>query len=76
MKHVKCYAIASRDLGRAKEFAKKYGVKKAYGSYEEMVQDSKIDLVYIATPHSEHYQNMKLCFCMGIKETFVYKKQF
>ena len=29
MKHVKCYAIASRDLGRAKEFAKKYGVKKA-----------------------------------------------
>ena len=65
MKHVKCYAIASRDLGRAKEFAKKYGVKKAYGSYEEMVQDSKIDLVYIATPHSEHYQNMKLCIEYG-----------
>ena len=65
MKHVKCYAIASRDLGRAKEFAKKYGVKKAYGSYEEMVQDPKIDLVYIATPHSEHYQNMKLCIECG-----------
>lgn len=65
MKHVKCYAIASRDLGRAKEFAKKYGVKKAYGSYEELVQDSKVDLVYIATPHSEHYQNMKLCIEYG-----------
>lgn len=65
MKHVKCYAIASRDIGRAKEFAKKYGIKKAYGSYEEMVQDAKIDLVYIATPHSEHYQNMKLCIEYG-----------
>ena len=65
MKHVKCYAIASRDIGRAKEFAKKYGIKKAYGSYEEMVQDVKIDLVYIATPHSEHYQNMKLCIEYG-----------
>ena len=65
MKNVKCYAVASRDLNRAKEFAKKYGVKKAYGSYEEMVMDSKIDLVYIATPHSEHYQNMKLCIEYG-----------
>lgn len=65
MKHVKCYAIASRDINRAKAFAKKYGVKKAYGSYEEMVMDPKIDLVYIATPHSEHYQNMKLCIEYG-----------
>lgn len=65
MKNVKCYAVASRDLNRANSFAKKYGVKKAYGSYEEMVMDSKIDLVYIATPHSEHYQNMKLCIENG-----------
>lgn len=65
MKHVKCYAIASRDLNRAKDFAKKYGIKKAYGSYEEMVMDPKVDLVYIATPHSEHYQNMKLCIENG-----------
>lgn len=65
MKDVKCYAVASRDLNRAKSFAKKYGVKKAYGSYEEMVKDSKIDLVYIATPHSEHYANMKLCIENG-----------
>lgn len=65
MKDVKCYAVASRDLNRAKAFAKKYGIKKAYGSYEEMVTDSKIDLIYIATPHSEHYQNMKLCIENG-----------
>lgn len=65
MKDVKCYAVASRDLARAEAFAKEFGVKKAYGSYEEMVQDKKIDLVYIATPHSEHYANMKLCIENG-----------
>ncbi len=65
MKHVKCYAVASRELTKAKDFAKKYGIKKAYGSYEEMVQDPKIDLVYIATPHSEHYRNMRLCIEHG-----------
>lgn len=65
MKNVKCYAVASRDFGRAKAFAKKYKVKKAYGSYEELVMDNKIDLIYIATPHSEHYQNMKLCIENG-----------
>ena len=65
MKNVKCYAVASRDWERAKSFAKKYGVKKTYGSYEEMVMDPKIDLVYIATPHSEHYNNMKLCIENG-----------
>ena len=65
MKNVKCYAVASRDLNRAQSFAKRYGIKKAYGSYEEMAMDSKIDLIYIATPHSEHYQNMKLCIENG-----------
>lgn len=65
MKDVKCYAVASRDLERAENFAKEHGVKKAYGSYEEMVQDKKIDLIYIATPHSEHYANMKLCIENG-----------
>lgn len=65
MKNVKCYAVASRDLSRAQAFAKEFNVKKAYGSYEEMVKDSKIDLVYIATPHSEHYDNMRLCIDNG-----------
>lgn len=65
MKNVKCYAVASRELSRAEAFAKEFGIKKAYGSYEEMVQDKKIDLIYIATPHSEHYANMKLCIENG-----------
>ncbi|MCL2717514.1 MAG: Gfo/Idh/MocA family oxidoreductase [Lachnospiraceae bacterium] len=65
MKEVKLYAIGSRDLSRAKDFAEKYKVKKAYGSYDELVKDEKIDLIYIASPHSEHYEHAKLCLNHG-----------
>lgn len=65
MKNVSLYAVASREQVRADVFAGKYGCKKAYGSYEELVLDKKVDLVYIATPHSEHYENMKLCIENG-----------
>jgi len=58
---VNCYAIAARDLDRAEAFAKKFGFEKAYGSYEEMLSDPKVELVYIATPHSHHAEHMKLC---------------
>ncbi|MDE7479594.1 MAG: Gfo/Idh/MocA family oxidoreductase [Lachnospiraceae bacterium] len=65
MKNVKCHGVASRKEERAQEFANEYGIKVAYTSYEEMLLDDKIDLVYIATPHSEHYANMKLCIEYG-----------
>lgn len=65
MKHVKLYAVASRDKVKADVFAGKYGCKKAYGSYEELVKDKKVDLIYIATPHSEHFENAKLCIENG-----------
>ena len=56
MKEVENYAIASRNREKAEAFAKQYAVEKAYGSYEEMLADDQIDLVYIATPHSHHYE--------------------
>ncbi len=52
---VKAFAIASRDIRRAEEFARKYGFEKYYGSYEAMLSDPDVDLVYIALPHSHHY---------------------
>ncbi len=55
------YATAARDLNRAKEFAGEFGFEKAYGSYEEMVTDPKVDIVYIATPHSFHREHAILC---------------
>lgn len=61
MKGVILYAVASRTEEKAVNFAKQYGAKKAYWSYEAMLQDDKVDLVYIATPHSEHYENAMLC---------------
>ncbi len=65
MKHAKLYAVASREQVKADVFAGKYGCKKAYSSYEELVKDKKVDLIYIATPHSEHYENAKLCIENG-----------
>jgi len=62
---INLYAIGSRSLERAKEFANKYGFEKAYGSYEELLSDPKVDAVYIANPHSFHYDSIMKCFEAG-----------
>lgn len=54
---IECAAVASRSLQKAQAFAAKYGFAKAYGSYEELLCDPEIELVYVATPHSHHYQH-------------------
>ena len=59
------YAIASRSIEKANEFAQRWNVPKAYGSYEEMVSDNDVDLVYIATPHSHHYPHTMLALEHG-----------
>ena len=50
------YAIAARNLDRAQKFAKEWGFEKAYGSYEELVNDPEVELIYIATPHPFHIE--------------------
>ena len=65
MKNVRVYAVASRQQVHADVFAGKYGCKKAYGSYEDLAADKKVDLIYVATPHSEHYENVKMCLEAG-----------
>lgn len=62
---VECHAVGARDLDRAKAFAKKYNFLKAFGSYEELVNDPEVELIYIATPHSCHYEHIKLCLENG-----------
>ncbi|MCI8495761.1 MAG: Gfo/Idh/MocA family oxidoreductase [Lachnospiraceae bacterium] len=59
------YAVASRDQERADIFAKKWGFEKAYGSYEAMVEDPQVEFVYVASPHSHHYEHAKLCLEHG-----------
>ena len=65
MEDVNLYGVAARDLERAQAFAAQYGFDKAYGSYEEMLRDPNVELVYIATPHSHHAEHMKLCIAHG-----------
>ena len=49
------YAIGSRSLEKAEAFARQWNIKQAYGSYAELIADPAVDLVYVATPHSHHY---------------------
>jgi len=65
LKEIECYAVASRSLEKAQEFARQYGFQKAYGSYEEMMHDPEVELVYVATPHSHHFEHMMLCMEHG-----------
>ncbi|WP_054740656.1 Gfo/Idh/MocA family protein [Cellulosilyticum ruminicola] len=65
MEDAVCYAVAARDIQRAEGFANKFNMAKAYGSYEELVADKEVELVYIATPHSLHYEHAKLCITHG-----------
>lgn len=52
---VTCQAVASRSLERAEAFAQQWGIPKAYGSYSELITAPDIDLMYVGTPHSHHY---------------------
>lgn len=80
IKGMSAYAVASRSIDRASDFAAKYKLEKYYGSYEEMLQDIMVDMVYIATLNICHYSQAMLCikykkpclvekpFCMNAKE--------
>lgn len=59
------YAVAARDSERASTFAQQYGLPVSYASYEDLVADPHVDLVYIATPHSMHAEQALLCLEAG-----------
>lgn len=54
------YAVASRSVEKAEEFKRQHGAKLAFGSYEEMLKDEHVDVVYIATPHVFHHEHTLL----------------
>jgi len=55
------YAVAARDTERARLFASEYGFKKFYSRYEDLASDPEVDIVYIASPHSHHFDHTMLC---------------
>jgi len=59
------FAVGSRSIDKAQNFAKEFNIPKAYGSYEEMVKDPEIDVVYVATPHTFHKPHTILCLNNG-----------
>ena len=68
----KLIACASRNLEHGKAFAEKYGIPKVYGSYGEMMTDSEVEAVYIATPNNLHYE--KLPYVSGSRKTCSLRK--
>lgn len=59
-------AVASRTMESAQAFATKYGIPRAYGSWAELAADPDIDIVYVATPHSHHYQAAGQMLAAGV----------
>ncbi|KQX71764.1 Gfo/Idh/MocA family protein [Aeromicrobium sp. Root472D3] len=58
-------AVGSRRPDAAQEFAARHGAARAHGSYEELVADPDVDVVYVATPHGRHLEDVRLCFAAG-----------
>jgi len=58
-------AVGSRSYEKARDFARQYGFAHAYGSYEELVADPDVDLIYVATPHSHHFAHASLAINHG-----------
>lgn len=81
VENAELYAVASRDLSNAKKFSEIRQAEVFYGSYEELMKDAEVDVIYIATPHVFHYELTLRCinhgkavlcekpFAMNIQET-------
>ncbi|PYI06055.1 putative dimeric dihydrodiol dehydrogenase [Aspergillus sclerotiicarbonarius CBS 121057] len=68
IKHTVVAAASSSGVSRAQEFLTRVSAPSsatAYGTYPDLARDLTVDIIYIATPHSHHYQNVKLCLEAG-----------
>lgn len=68
VKHEIVAAASSTSADRARDFIKKLdgpSSATAYGSYAELVADPNVDIIYVATPHSHHFQNAMLALNAG-----------
>ncbi|HEX7308659.1 Gfo/Idh/MocA family oxidoreductase [Lentzea sp.] len=53
---VEVLAVSSRDVTKAQAFADRFGIKRAYGDYRELLRDPDVEVVYVATPHAQHHE--------------------
>ena len=61
----RCVAVASRDAERARAFAARFGASRHYTDYEALTHDPDVDIVYVATPHSHHFEHVKRMLAGG-----------
>lgn len=65
MDNCEALAVGSRSQEKAVAFASKWGIAKAHGSYRELIDDPDVDLVYVGTPHSHHFDVTKEALLAG-----------
>ena len=65
MDNCEALAVGSRSQEKAEAFASKWGIAKAHGSYRELIDDPDVDLVYVGTPHSHHFDVTKEALLAG-----------
>ena len=58
-------AVSASNKDRAEDFAKQFDVQKAYGSYDELISDEKVDIIYIGLTNNLHYEISKRCILNG-----------
>jgi len=58
-------AVGSRSMERAQAFASRFGIEAAYGDYEALLADPDVDVVYVASPHSEHHAHALAAIAAG-----------
>ena len=75
LQECEAYAVGSRSIETAQAFAAKWNIPKAYGSYKELLEDPDVDLVYVGTPHSHHYDVTRDALLAGkpclVEKTFM-----
>lgn len=58
-------AVGSRSLERASAFAQTFQIPNVHGSYEALVEDTEVDIIYVATPHPHHHESVMMCLRAG-----------
>lgn len=61
IKNAELTAVAARELSTAKKFAAEFPAQHVHGSYETLVRNPEVDVIYVATPHGLHYEHVMLC---------------
>src|ERR1700722_4213022 len=61
----KLMALGARELSTSQEFAREFPAPHVHGSYEELVSDPDVDVIYVATPHGLHHEHVLLCLNHG-----------